>query len=306
MVASTLINSISDLLGWGQLSDITDDPTPEHRKIVRAINSILRAMQNDKDWPELAVTNRLLTSAAVSEDGVLTVARGSNIVTLSYSAVNIFAEDDVGLYISIDSSFPYRIASYQSDYGITIDRPFAGTSTATGSYKKFALSYPLPVDYDRLLGGEITILETGEHIDEVAPSVLRQNFRDNGVAVLIQDPESYAVHGLDSAGNPLINFDSAFEEIRSLEYSYQKKHPEVIVGPTATDITLLYPDRYMLYIIDQAVAKLSRDVENSAQVQQQASDAYKEAVRANSNPATGRERSVMTVDALRHGSYRRR
>jgi hypothetical protein len=313
MLALDLINSVGDLVGWGQMTAITDDSDKESRTIVRALNSILRAMQLDKDWPELNVIARMTTTATVSESNVISATRGSATVTLDPASTTTFAVGDVGKYIQINGSFPYKIATRVDARTITLERVWAGATVPTvspavpkGSYAMFSMIYTMPSDYDRLLGGDITILDTGGHIKEVSPAELREEFRDKGVAFVTQDPEHYAVYGLDSSGNALIHFDAAFGVARTLEYAYQKKHPEITVGSGATNIQILYPDRYNLYIVDQAVAKLSRDKENAAQVQQQASDAYKEAVRANSNPATGRERVVMTVDALRHGSYRRR
>lgn len=306
MLALDLINSVGDLVGWGQMDAITDDSDKESRKIVRALNSILRAMQLDKDWPELQVTASFTAIAPVTEANVANATKGSATVTLDAGSTTTFAAGDVGKYIQIDKGSPYKIATYVSARNVTLERVWSGTTVALGDLQLLKLDYSLPSDYDRILGGEITIKDTGGVIEEISPAEMRQKFRDNGVAVSEQDPENYAVYGLDASGTPVIHFDAAFGQLRSLEYSYQKKHPAITIGTGATNISILYPDRYNLYIVDQAVAKLSRDVENAAQVQQQASDAYKEAVRANSNPATGRERVVMTVDALRHGSYRRR
>jgi hypothetical protein len=306
MLGSTLINSVSDLLGWGQIETVTDDPTPETRKVVRALNSVLHAMQNDKDWPELNVTATMTTVDIVEESDKAFISKGSATLWLDATSVTSFSSGDVGKYVQINGSFPYKITVRLDARRVTLERVWSDTSVALGDYKKFSMVYSLPTDYDRLLGGEITILNTGGKISEISPTELRQKVRDNGVSRLIDDPEFYAVYGVDSLGYTTIHFDKVFDEGRTLEYAYQKKHPDLQLGYHKVETTILYPERYTLYIIDQTVAKLARDVENSAQVQQQASDAYKEAMRVNSNPATGRERSVMTVDGIKHGSYRRR
>jgi hypothetical protein len=263
-------------------------------------------MQNDRDWPELSVTATMATSDIVEEDNKVFLSKGSATMTLDPSATTTFSSGDVGKYVQINGSFPYKITVRLDARRVTLERVWSDASVVLGDYKKFTMIYSLPTDYDRILGGEITILDTGGKISEIPPTEFRNKVRDNGISRLIQDPEFYSVYGVDSLGYATINFDKVFDEGRILEYTYQKKHPDLQLGYGKTEVTILYPDRYTLYIVDQTVAKLSRDVENSAQVQQQANDAYKEAMRANSNPATGRERVVMSKEALRHGAYRRR
>ena len=382
MKYSEIINSASDLLGWGQIDAITDTPDPATRKVVRAINNVLGAMQLDRDWPELTVRATLAIPGEITEEGIANISNGGTALTLKSTSKFVFSAADVGKVVelggqtahntistyigprsvTISSSWSgatvtngtftlsprtevgianitkgsavltlqsgsattfsaadvgstvqiigypsyYTIVTYTNARSVVLDRVWANTSVALGTLFKCSMSFSLPSNYDRMLGGELTILETGGIIKECSPAEMRAIMRDNGVNILKEDAENYTVRGIDSSGNSLIHFDKAFPGTRSVEFSYQMKHPVVAVGASASDLNILYPDRLNLYLIDQVVAKLNRDVENNSMVQQQAADAYKEAVRANGDPATGRERVVMTKDQLRHGAYRRR
>jgi len=302
MLASDLINGISDLLGWGQIDAITDEPTPDIRKVVRALNRTLSSMQIDRDWPELNVDARM-DVVAPTDLAAISATKGSKTLT----SAALFTSGMVGSHIVFDdySGF-YEIMAFTSTSQVTIDRIWPHANVVDKPVTVVKVKYSLPGDYDRILGGVVRNLTSEVEILEKIPSAFKQEMRDNGNTIKIDEAQYFTVNGLDSSGNSLMHFDRAFLVATTLEYSYQRKHPLVEVGAQASDDAILYPDRYELFIVDQTVAKLARDVENSAQQQQQASDAYKEAVRVNSNPGTGSERVVMTVDSLRHGAYRRR
>lgn len=307
MVASTLINSVSDLLGWGQITSITDDSEPTTRKVVRALNTVLLAMQNDKEWAELSTESIISIPAPTSESNIANVTKGSAAVTLAPSSTMTFSAGDVGKFLQIGTGPAVKISTRVGAREVTLESVWTGDTATLQDIKMFSLSYVLPADFDRILDAGIRILDTGKDVEEITASELRQNLRDNGISYLSGDPEHFAVFGNDPAtGRPYVTFDSVFNVARTLRLSYQKKHPTITIGTGATDIVIQYPDRYVLYIIDQTVAKLARDVENSMQVQQQAADALKEAVRVNSNKSNSQERVRMRVEGLRHGAYRRR
>jgi len=237
-------------------------------------------------------------------------------LTLAPGSTLVFAATDVGktVEVAVHPANPptqftngyYLISEFTNVRSVKLDRVWASDSILLGDISVCSMQYPLTADYDRILGGELTNAVSGNKIYERSPSEMKEIIRDNGTVLQKLEASNYTVHGLDSSGKSILHFDTAFPTACSIEYSYQKKHPAVEMGATKTDGSILYPERLSLYIIDQVVARLNRDVENNAMVQQQASDAYKEAVRANSNPATGRERTVMSVQSLRHGAYRRR
>ena len=54
MIALEVLNEIADAVGWPQLDSIeSPDQTPEERKMVRALNRVLRALVGMDDWPML-------------------------------------------------------------------------------------------------------------------------------------------------------------------------------------------------------------------------------------------------------------
>jgi hypothetical protein len=292
MVYSELLNSVSDLLGWGQIAAITEVPSDEFRKIIRATNSVLKAMQLDKDWPELRTEGAISIAAPGTTDVVF--SEGSNLLALHGTPTTHFHNTDIGKLVLIPTyNEYYTITAYINQNLVTIDRVWPHASEEVDAIEFGFNYYSLPSTYDRVLSGEMTNRVTGV-------------IKDNGSTFATVSPMYFTVHGLDSSGNSKVHFDSLFPVVTSVEYSYQMKHPTIAMGSQTTDGNILYPERYTLYIVDQIVAKLTRDVENSAAVQQQASDAYREAMRANSSPGTGRERTVMVSCALRHGAYRRR
>jgi hypothetical protein len=304
-----LINSVSGLLGWTSMDAITDTANSEQTKVVRCLNSILKAMQTEQDWSELRAQYRLSVEAVTTEAEQFTITKGNSSGACTSPATNFLLSTDVGKALKAGTHkaiYYVTDVSPDDDRFVTLDRVWTGPSLAEQQYWMGWLSYSMPSDYDRILSGSAITMDSGLEITEISPTEMRKVMKDAGGAFRVGDPKHFCVHGLDSSGNPKIHFDSVFEVARSLEFEYQKKHPTIATGAGASNDPILYPERFNLYIIDQAVAKLSRDVEQSATLQANFSDVIKEANRANSSPSPTRERTVVKPVSLRHGAFRRR
>lgn len=297
MQALEFINYVCDMMGWGQTTNIATDTDPDVRKAIRVSQATLKAMQNDKEWPELR-ENGVVDIPAQSALAGFTTSYGS--ATVVYTGT--LTADYVGTVVDFGDAneYLYRVVSVGVNT-LDVDHVVQSASelNATGTFTWDFAS--LPSDFDRNPTAEMFNMRLGAEVTETDNVTMRKTKRDAGTSLTLQTPQTYVIHGRDASGDKLVHFDYATGVVDSYSFEYQKRHPDL----TANATEILYPERHMLYVFDSIMAKLRRDVEDSEKAQIAAQDALKEAIRVGSNPDQSRSRTRMRVDRLKHGSYRR-
>lgn len=303
-----MINTICGQMGYGNISGITDTTSvPEVQTVVRVTNAVLQAMSGERPWPELRESALITITGPTTEASIANITKGSATLTLEATSTLTFSSGDVGKIVQIEGyNGHYTISAYVGAREVTLDRVWTGTTVALGTITVAVIDYALPANFGLMLSAEMRNLDTGTKLDEISPSEMAQRIRDNGTVLLKQEATAFTIYGINSSGYKSVHFDTIFSANCYLSYEYQKIHPTIVVGSGAVNGTVLFPDQYLLYIMDQVIAKLSRDLENSAMVAQQANDAMKEAMRAHSSPSSTKERTIMRPQALRHGHFRSR
>jgi hypothetical protein len=302
MTALEFINEILKQMSYPKVTTIEGTLDKETDKAVGAANAVLASLQGDKDWDELTVNEaHILLEAYETHSVAVTVAYGSTVFTVDSAT---FAAGDVGKVLAVGShNVAYRVSSFVSDTVVWLDRAWSGDDlTAEESTLYIGQdTYDMPVDYDRMLTDEFIAPAINARVLLVGPRELTTQRRRNGYGMSLGNPIKGTIHGLNSAGTAReLHLDSIPSESIELEYSYQKKHPEL-----STDTTqILYPVQDLLYIQDMVVARLQRDSELAQTAGQVAQDSLRDKARVQGVRDAGNERVRFTPKV--YGRIRRR
>jgi len=303
MEALEFVNLVSSQLGWGTETDVSA-PTPEGLKILQVTNTIIASMQNDKNWPELRKTGYLAINAPKTSDPFATTTFGAAGVTLENEADPFFSIlDSVGKIVQVGAFKPiYKITTVSTVRICGFNTAWRDESSSGDTIVMGQDTYSLPADFDRLLLGKMLNMGTGTELEELDPVAMRTEKFNDGFGLVQEEARYFTIHGLDSAGYPLVHFDRIFDKNCTISYEYQMKHPTLT---TSTD-PILYPVKYILYIADSCIAMLQRDVENSANAVQTSTDKLQNALRVGANPNNSRDRMRIRTQGALHGAFRRR
>ena len=303
MNALAFTNKIMLMMGWPILDTIEGTLGKQASKAVSTSNDVLSALQDDMDWQGLATTGYVSMTAAVVYTRDVTVSYGST--TLLTSAAT-FQASDLGKQIMVNTTkTAYRIVAVVSAMDITLDRPWVSSDIAAEEFEVFIgqNQFELPTDYDRMTTEKLYNSRTDSFVSVVSAQEMGMRRQTLGLGLNIGKPEKCTISGINSAGTAQkIHFDTCAEDDYSLEFSYQKRHPEL----DANDTLIVYPDKDMLYILDMVKARLDRDSELSQTAGQLAAEALATRNKQQQNKESGSSTLRITPDTGKMGRYRRR
>lgn len=250
--ALDIINEINDLLGWPQLSTIEDpDVTNQQRKVLRALNRVVRTIQGANDWPLLRRDGDLVLIASEISD--LTVG------TEQYVTATINSKDVTVANMTFDDTykerafqvgsdnFVYRIVDVLSPTKITLNRAWISPSITVSDERTFTIAadrYGLEVDFDRPTTS-IQSFFTPSTIKPINPNEFADKRRARS-GIQTSDPEFWTIYDMnEGATTQLIHFHPFPSDARLLTYTYQSIHPEI----NSDNDKILYPQRYMEFVI---------------------------------------------------------
>jgi hypothetical protein len=302
MEALEFVNLVSQQLGWGTETDVSD-LSDEGNKILNITNSVLSAMQQDKNWPELRSVGRIAIVEPETSEALATVAYGDKTIELVSPSDDFFDTDSVGKLIQVGSYTPYYRIDTQTDTLIVeTENAWRDEDATLETIVMGDDIYLLPADFDRLLEGTMLNLSTGNTVEEIPPNQMREVKYADGLKLVQQEPRYFTIHGYSTGGLKQVHMDRIGDDNQFLEFDYQINHPIL----TASTSDILYPNKYNMYIADSVIAMLQRDVENSAQAVQTSNDMLQKAMKAGSNPDNSRDRMRMRATGTPYGAYRRR
>lgn len=268
-LALSVLNDVADALGYPQLTTIEGTLDPQHRKLLRALNRVIRTLSAMDDWYFLRREGNITTVAEYTT-GTATVTNGSAAVVGTDDAGTPAADPPVwtiameGRAISFGAdAMTYRILQVTSPTALTLDRTYEGTG---GSQVQFTIAqdrYELAEDFDRPIGDWTNFFGSSTtRMVPVSPDEFLERRRRRTVGVSTGEPTVFTPWGLDDeTEHRLVILDPWPKERRVLLYPYQRTHPEMVLD---TD-KLLFPLRQEPAIIDAVIYLMKRDIEDDLQ-----------------------------------------
>jgi hypothetical protein len=268
-----IINEIEDRLGWPQSSTLEGVQGTKTRKLVRLLNRVLKNLVAAEQWPLLRQEGHIMTQAAIEDEMLLILVKGSTTVTISpfdTSGVT-FAEQHKTWALQVTPSQPiYRIAEVVLPRVVTLNKPWMGDSVTPASALDTPLSvkmaqdrYALPDDFDRPFGSWQDML-SAHHIKATGPEKFGQIRRARGTVIELGDPQFYTVWGLDDTNTyQVLHLDPWPLEQTLLQYPYQRVHPEI----ETDDDRVLFPQPHMSIVIEVLLRFANRDYEDDTRMQ---------------------------------------
>jgi len=160
--ALDILQDVCDRLGWDQIPSVenVEDPegSKEDRKLVRALNRVLRVMSSMNDWPGLRKQSEIVTIAEY-KTGLARMTSASKAVAGQLDDdgnPTVWTQDMVGRAFVVDGEqLIYRVADVISATSLRLDREYQGDTTDGSddapdkAYHIMQDRYDLPVDFDR-------------------------------------------------------------------------------------------------------------------------------------------------------------
>ena len=264
-LALQVLNEVADSLGWSQLTTIEGDLIAQDRKLLRALNRVLRTLSALDDWYFLR-REGTITTVAEYTTGTVTLVNGSAVVggtddtstTASDPPVWTTAMEGRAFAVTTDAEV-YRIQTVTSPVSMILDRPYQGTGGSQLHYRIAQDRYELNSDFDRPIGDWTNFFGSNStRMRPVSPDELL-DIRRHSTGINTGEPKVFTPWGFDDeTEHRLVILEPFPASVRTLLYPYQKVHPEMRVD---TD-KLLFPMRYEPAIIDACIYLLKRDIED--------------------------------------------
>ena len=273
MLALKLLNEVADRVGYPQMSTIENTQLePEQRKLISLLNRILITMGGINIWPNLQVDDSITLLASETSDltagseQYVTATQNSDTVTVANMTFDDSYKERV-FHVSGDP-YPYRIKKVLGPTQIQLYKAWRSDSITISDEKTFTIAqdrYALPVDLDRPID-DMQGFFASYRIMPISPERLRELRRaQTNNSLLLGEPQYYTVFGMNPGETTqLVHFHPYPQYSRLLQYSYQKVHPTI----DSDNDKILYPDRFIGYIIDAMAFYIRRDFEDEANVQQ--------------------------------------
>jgi hypothetical protein len=270
-LALDLVNEIQDRIGYPQSETLEVDVlSSEERKILRLLNTVLKAWSGLKDWPLLRTDAEFVLVADVLSD----VTSGSeqyvtatqNDATITVANMTAFDDTYIGRAVLVSGSeYVYRVVSVPTSAKLTLNRAWVDDSITVAdecTIKIGADRYVLPANYDRATG-DIRSFFSPHGIDAVGPEEFRDiRRRDSGLSV--GEPRYFTIYGMNEAETQeLIHFHPFPDNARLLDYQYQRNHPDV----NTDNDKILVPLRYREALVEMVLQLAERDYEDDANTQ---------------------------------------
>lgn len=315
--ALDILKLVCDHLGWNQIVTLENEDTlsKDDRKLVRALNRVLRVLSNVQDWRFLRKEGEIITVPEYTT-GVIRVTSGSTAVTglddpnVVGTALPVWTTAMVGrALVARGSSIVYRITAVNGPTSLTLNRAWQGDTTdgsvATPdlTYQILQDRYELPTDMDRPVderwslhkerqngGGNIwpVFVRDGEYI---------RKRRDNRApSTTIKDPDAVAIWDLDAEGEHRVAILDPFPQFqRLITFAYQSIHPTI-----DRDVQrILFPPRYEEAIIDGIVYVLEAGPDDDARSDVALGEFLRQRAEAASARETGQKRMNLTPSMAR-------
>lgn len=184
-----------------------------------------RDIPTKHDWTFLIVSSGI-TTVEEYKTGLATATTDSRIVTVSADAT--LTDAMVGRKIKlIGNEVVYQITSFIAAQSIQILPPMQGDNNLTSvSYTVFQDTYPLAPDFDRFPKDGGIYKWTGGR-KEILPESPYQEYAENYTGQP-SIPNSVRLVGMDTAGNPLVEFTPPPSVARAYGYDYIKRLPPLV------------------------------------------------------------------------------
>jgi len=269
--AIDVLKTLCDHLGYNQIVTLEDEDTlpSRDRKLVRALNRVLRVMSNVQDWRFLRTDGEIITTAEYKV-GVVRMTSGSRAVggfddpNETGTAVPVWTTDMVGRALMVAGTpLPYRIVSVDSATSLTLNRDWQGDSTQGTddepdlNYQILQDRYELPTDMDRPADDRWTLYrETSTFPVFIRDADTLRDRRDaRGFTTGTDDPEIVVIWDTDEElEHRVAIFDPPPRFQRVISFPYHRIHPTI----DRDTQRILYPPRYEEVILS-AVIEIMRD-----------------------------------------------
>jgi hypothetical protein len=238
--ALDILKDIADQLGWPQPSTVENESQlpKESRKLLRALNRVLRAMSSINDWHFLRAEGEITLVAAYTT-GTMRLTNSATTCTGQVDSDGnspTWTSSHVGRAIVI-SGHPvvYRVSAVNSATSITLDKNFIGTTSDGGTtqddytYKIVQDRFDLPTDFDRPVSDTWTRYDgsSSSPVAVVEPDQVAENRRERSPHDT-GDPTKVTIWRHDDQGEHRVAvFDPYPDTARIVAFEYQKLHPKI-------------------------------------------------------------------------------
>jgi hypothetical protein len=294
--ALDLLNETGDRLGYPQIDTLeVGTLRPEHRKLLRLLNTVLQAIGGYHDWPMLREEGTLVLVAAVEGDAdsseFVTATQNSTTVTID----NVSMDDTyIGRAFQVDGDeYIYRIEAVPAPTQLTLNRAWVSDSITATDEKTFTIGadrYALPEDFGRAVDDWDNFFAPYT-IKAVDPREFRrQRVVIDGNNLVLDDPHYFTIFGVSNSRQVVV-FHPWPENARLLTYEYQRNHPKI----TSDQDTVYYPVTYRTALIDLLTYIARRDYEDDARIEAVLRDWLSDHSRERSNPGATASRIEMQL-----------
>lgn len=270
-LALDLVNEIQDRIGYPQSETLENDTlSSEERKILRLLNTVLKAWGGLKDWPllrtdaDFVLVGDVLSDTTTDFEQYVTATQNDATITVAF--MTAFDDTYIGRAITVSGSqYVYRVVSVPSSNKLTLNRAWIDDSITAAdecTFKIGADRYVLPTDYDRATG-DLRSFFAPYGINAVGPEEFR-DIRRRRPGVQAGEPRYFTIYGMNEAETQeLIHFHPFPDAARLLDYQYQRNHPDV----NTDNDKVLVPLRYREALIEMVLQLAERDYEDDANTQ---------------------------------------
>lgn len=271
--ALDILNEIADRQGWRQIATLEAATLPpDHRKMLRLLNRLLRTVGGYNDWPLLQAEGTIRLVDALEGDAdsseYVTATKNSASVTID----NVTLDETYigrGFQVSGDEVV-YRIEAVTSPTTITLDQAWINASITAADQKTFTIAmdkYALPSDYDRAIGDSLNFYNRRDIKPMTPYEFQRLRYDEPTIIDHLGEPDYYTIKELtDNQSAQIIQFHQWPKTARLLKFPYVKLHPEI----DSDQDKILYPVGYMEAFINTMLYIASRDYDDAspAKIQQ--------------------------------------
>lgn len=255
--ALDVLKTVCDQLGWSQIVTVeNEDQLPkDDRKLVRALNRVLRVMSGVQDWRFLRAEGEIITVAEYAV-ALARLTNGSTLVTgqddpdVAGTLLPAWTADMRGrAFIVAGGPLVYRIAAVNSATSITLSRAWQGDSTLGTvdapdvPYKILQDTYDLPLDMDRPSDEDWALFKdtTAVPVRVVDSSEVRERRMGRFPASTTDWPNVVTLWSHDEQGEHRVAILDPFPLAQHvITFEYHKIHPTI-----DRDIQrILFPPRY--------------------------------------------------------------
>lgn len=238
--ALEILQDAADQLGWTQPTTLENSTQldKQHRKLIRAMQRVLRAMSAIDDWHFLRADGEIETVAEY-ETGLMRLTNGATTCTGQADSDGntgtwTTAMEDRAIVIS-GHPVVYRISKVNSATSITLDRNFIGTTSDGGTtqddytYKIVQDRFDMPLDFDRPVDEDWTLYDatTKRTIRLIPPDEIRDR-RAARDAYATGVPTVATIWRRDDEDEHRVAVLDRFPDAQYLvRFEYQKVHPDI-------------------------------------------------------------------------------